>query len=81
MLSAWLLFAAATSQIIWPQLRSSSVTGVFFTLATLALFAALAAGPISIVAPIAGSYPALAMILAVAQGARPSPCNGLRSPP
>ncbi|MGH6833033.1 MAG: EamA family transporter, partial [Methyloceanibacter sp.] len=29
-------------------------------------------GPISIVAPITGSYPALAMMLAVAQGARPS---------
>lgn len=33
---------------------------------------ALANGPISIVAPIAGSYPALAMLFAVAQGARPS---------
>jgi drug/metabolite transporter (DMT)-like permease len=70
-LSAWMLFAGTLPQIIWPQILLVVATGVFFTLATLALFAALAAGPISIVAPIAGSYPALAMILAVAQGARP----------
>ena len=39
---------------------------------TLSLYAALALGPLSLVTPIAGSYPALAMIFAVAQGARPS---------
>ena len=71
-LSAWLLFANTMPEILWPHILLVVVTGVFFTLATLALFAALAVGPISIVAPIAGSYPALAMILAVAQGARPS---------
>ena len=71
-LSAWMLLAGDAPKVIWPQLLLVIVTGVFFTLATLALFAGLAAGPISIVAPIAGSYPALAMILAVAQGARPS---------
>jgi drug/metabolite transporter (DMT)-like permease len=49
-----------------------AVTGVFLAMATLALFAALSFGPFSIVAPIAGSYPALAMLFAVAQGARPS---------
>jgi drug/metabolite transporter (DMT)-like permease len=43
-----------------------------FTLATLSLFSALALGPFSIVAPLAGSYPALAMIFTVAQGPRPS---------
>jgi drug/metabolite transporter (DMT)-like permease len=74
-LSAWLLFAGAPPKIIWPQILLVVVTGVFFTLATLALFSGLAAGPISIVAPIAGSYPALAMIFAVAQGARPSPAQ------
>ena len=71
-LSAWVLFAGATPKLIWPQILLVVGTGVFFMLATLALFSGLAAGPISIVAPIAGSYPALAMILAVAQGARPS---------
>lgn len=71
-LSAWLLLDGATISIVWPSLWLVAVSGVFFTLATLSLYAALALGPISIVAPITGSYPALAMILAVAQGARPS---------
>ena len=71
-LGAWLLLDGATISIVWPSLWLVAVSGVFFTLGTLALYAALALGPISIVAPITGSYPALAMILAVAQGARPS---------
>jgi drug/metabolite transporter (DMT)-like permease len=71
-LSLWLLIGGSGIGIVWPELWLVAVTGVFFTLATLALFAALALGPIAIVAPIAGSYPALAMIMAVAQGARPS---------
>jgi drug/metabolite transporter (DMT)-like permease len=49
-----------------------AVTGMVFAVATLSLFSALALGPFSIVAPLAGSYPALAMIFAVAQGARPN---------
>jgi len=71
-LSAWLLLGGGTVHIVWPSLWLVAVTGAFFALATLSLFAALALGPISIVAPIAGSYPALAMIFALAQGARPS---------
>ena len=71
-LSAWLLLDGGTIRIVWPQIWLVAVTGVFGTLATLSLFAALALGPIAIVAPIVGSYPALAMIFAVAQGARPS---------
>jgi drug/metabolite transporter (DMT)-like permease len=71
-LSAWLLIGGGDIRLEWAQLWLVAVTGIFFTLATLALFTALARGPISIVAPIAGSYPALAMMLAVAQGARPS---------
>lgn len=71
-LSVWLLFAGSGIDIVWPSLWLVAVTGVLFTLATLALFTALAIGPISIVAPIAGSYPALAMLFAVVQGARPS---------
>jgi drug/metabolite transporter (DMT)-like permease len=69
-LSAWLLIGGGI-YIVWPALWLVAITGIFFTLGTLALFAALARGPISIVAPIAGSYPALAMVLAVVQGARP----------
>lgn len=71
-LSAWLLIGGGAIHIIWPELWLVAVTGIFLTLGTLALFAALAGGPISIVAPVAGSYPALAMFLALAQGARPN---------
>ena len=71
-LSVWLLIGGGDIRLEWAQLWLVAVTGIFFTLAELALFTALARGPISIVAPIAGSYPALAVILAVAQGARPS---------
>ena len=55
-----------------PSSGSRRRDGIFFTLSTLSLFAALALGPVSLVAPIAGSYPVLAMFFAVAQGARPS---------
>ena len=58
--------------IVWPKLWLVVIAGIFFALATLALFAAFALGPITIVAPIAGSYPALAVVFAVGQGARPS---------
>ena len=70
-LSAWLLLAGTEIHIVWPSLWLVVVTGIFFTLATLALFAALSLGPVSIVAPIAGSYPALAILFAVATGTRP----------
>ncbi|MGH6864957.1 MAG: DMT family transporter [Methyloceanibacter sp.] len=71
-LSTWLLFQGAPLDIAWPKLWLVAVTGVLFTLATLALFAALTLGPISMVAPLAGSYPALAMLIAIVRGERPS---------
>jgi drug/metabolite transporter (DMT)-like permease len=71
-LSAWLLLDGGTIEIVWPSMWLIAVTGVVFALATLSLFSALALGPFSIVAPLAGSYPALAMMFAVAQGTRPS---------
>ena len=71
-LSAWLLIGGDGVKIVWSELWLVAITGIFFAGATLALFTALALGPISIVAPIAGAYPALAMVLAVLQGARPS---------
>lgn len=70
-LSAWVLIWGGGVTIVRPELWLVAVTGIFFTLATLALFAAFALGPITIVAPIVAAYPALAMVLAVAQGARP----------
>lgn len=71
-LSVWLLLDGGTVSIVWPSLWLVALSGVLFTLGTLSLYAALALGPMSLVAPIAGSFPALAMIFAVAQGARPS---------
>jgi drug/metabolite transporter (DMT)-like permease len=71
-LTGWLLIAGGGIELVWSKLWLVAVTGIVFAGATLALFAALALGPISIVAPIAGSYPALAMALALLQGSRPS---------
>jgi drug/metabolite transporter (DMT)-like permease len=48
-------------------------SGLCIMLATLWLYRGLAAGPISIVSPIVGAYPALVVLLAVIFGARPSP--------
>ena len=70
-LSVWVLFAGTAIHIAWASLWLVAAAGVLFALATLALFSALAQGPISIVAPVAGSYPALALLLSVFGGARP----------
>jgi drug/metabolite transporter (DMT)-like permease len=72
LLTIWLLLSGGSPELLWPSLWLVAITGVFYALATLCLFAALALGPISIVAPIAGSYPALAVLFALTQGARPS---------
>lgn len=48
------------------------LTGVGIMAATLLLYWGLARGPVTIVAPIVGTYPALNVALAVALGARPS---------
>ena len=49
-----------------------ALTGLGIMVATLLLYRALARGPITVVAPLAGSYPALNVALAVALGARPA---------
>lgn len=49
-----------------------AASGLCIMLATLWLYRGLAAGPISIVSPIVGAYPALVVLLAVIFGARPS---------
>jgi len=71
-LSIWLFAAGGPTGVLRPELWLTALTGIFFALATLSLFTALALGPMTIVAPIAGSYPALAMLFALVQGARPS---------
>jgi drug/metabolite transporter (DMT)-like permease len=70
-LSAWLLATGTPLRIVWPSLWLVAASGAILALATLFLFAALALGPISIVAPVAGSYPAFAMLFALAAGNRP----------
>ncbi len=49
-----------------------ALTGLGIMVATLLLYRALARGPVTVVAPIAASYPALNVALAVALGARPA---------
>jgi drug/metabolite transporter (DMT)-like permease len=49
-----------------------ALTGLGVMVATLLLYRALARGPVTVVAPLAGSYPALNVALAVALGARPA---------
>jgi drug/metabolite transporter (DMT)-like permease len=74
--------AVILSGILWysevPFVRDPSgwwlilLTGVGIMTATLLLYWGLVRGPVTVVAPIAGSYPALNVALAVALGARPS---------
>lgn len=47
-------------------------TGVGITVATLLLYWGIARGPVAVVAPIASSYPAIALVIAFVLGARPS---------
>jgi drug/metabolite transporter (DMT)-like permease len=71
-LSLWLVINGADLHILRLEIWLVAASGICLALATLSLFTALALGPISIVAPIAGSYPALAMMIALAQGAWPN---------
>lgn len=48
------------------------LNGVSIMLATLLLYEALARGPVTVVSPIVGSYPALVVLFAVAMGSRPA---------
>jgi uncharacterized membrane protein len=48
------------------------LTGVGITAATLLLYLGMARGPVTVVAPIASSYPAFALVLVFVLGARPS---------
>jgi len=71
-LTVWLLVVGGEVRFVWPSMWLVALTGVAYALATLSLFGALALGPIAIVAPIAGSYPALVVVFALTQGACPS---------
>lgn len=71
-LSVYLLATGAaltwTSEGLWLL----ALHGVATTVTTLLLYIGLARGPVSIVAPIVGSYPAFVLALAFGLGARPS---------
>jgi drug/metabolite transporter (DMT)-like permease len=56
----------------WPSLVLPALSGLGIAAATLLLYYGLATGPITIVSPIAGSYPALVVAFEVATGLRPS---------
>jgi drug/metabolite transporter (DMT)-like permease len=71
-LSVWIVVSGTPIRLVWPSLWLVAATGLFSALATFWLFAALAIGPFSIVMPLAGSYPAFAMVFAVIAGERPS---------
>ena len=72
LLSAWVWLTDAG--LVWAtdRLWLVGVSGLSIMLATLWLYQGLARGPISIVSPIVGSYPALIVAFAVVGGLRPS---------
>lgn len=72
LLGLWILVTGASVRIDWSWLWLIAGAGIFYAFAMLSLFAALTLGPISVVCPIAGSYPALAVVFAIAGGARPT---------
>jgi drug/metabolite transporter (DMT)-like permease len=72
LLSLWVWLADA--RLVWEtdRLWLIGLSGLSIMLATLWLYQGLARGPISIVSPIVGSYPALIVAFAVIGGLRPS---------
>ncbi len=71
-LTLWVWLAG--TPLSWPSatLWLLGVAGLATMLATLWLYQALARGPVSIVSPIVGSYPALVVAFTVLGGARPT---------
>lgn len=74
-LSAFTLLSGAELVWDWSGAWLLLASGVGVMVATLLLYQGLARGPVSIVAPIVGSYPGLVVAIAVVLGARP---NGLQ---
>jgi len=72
LLTLWIGFGGYELKANWPSLWLVILSGAGSALATMWLFAALAIGPISVVSPIAASYPALSVAYAFAMGSRPS---------
>jgi drug/metabolite transporter (DMT)-like permease len=72
-LTLWIILVNGTpDRLAWSSSWLAAVAGIFSALATLALFTALTLGPVSIVTPIAGAFPAPALLFAVIGGLRPT---------
>jgi drug/metabolite transporter (DMT)-like permease len=71
-ISLWIWLARVP--LVWPagELWLLGVNGALTLVATLLLYAGLARGPISVVAPIVGAYPAIVVVFAVIGGTRPA---------
>ncbi len=72
-LTLWVAFTGTPLVWTWSGLWLLGVTGVGVMAATLLLYNGLARGPVTVVAPIVGSYPALVVAIALILGSRPSP--------
>ena len=72
-LTLWLVFAGSFPDVVGPDVWVPVFAGVGFAAATLFLFAAFASGPFSIAAPVGGSYPLTALLIAALFG---SPTTG-----
>ncbi|MFQ5958867.1 MAG: DMT family transporter [Alphaproteobacteria bacterium] len=71
-LSLWVWLGGARLDWDASALWLLAVCGVFTMVATLLLYDGLARGPVTIVSPIAASYPALVVVFWVVVGARPT---------
>ncbi len=69
-----IVFLCYDIEFIWQfsKLWLLIVSGILVMVSTLLLYQALALGPVTIVAPIVGSYPVFNLLLAVVLGSRPN---------
>ena len=72
-LTLWVAFTGTPLVWTWSGLWLLAVTGVGVMAATLLLYHGLARGPVTVVAPIVGGYPALVVVIALILGSRPTP--------
>lgn len=74
-LTGWLAFTAEFPSLVNPNIWVPVFAGLGYASATLFLFAAFAAGPFSIAAPVGGSYPLSALLVAALFG---TPTSGFQ---
>jgi drug/metabolite transporter (DMT)-like permease len=76
-LGLFILWHGAAIDWRWASLPLPALSGLGIAAATLLLYYGLATGPLTVVSPIAGSYPALVVGFEVLAGLRPSPIQWL----